>query len=648
MIWTLCFFISLLLLLLAAAVGLRRRFGDLRVGAVLLALVVSAFVAYLPVFLGQYVLSVGLLESLLNTLRIISLDADYLEFQELISGAVGGGFFCRCYLILLGLLHILLPAVAALAAYTILLRCYVEFRLFIINSHKRPLYVLSGLSERTLALAGSIREAQKKSDVVFTGCGETPKNSRLIQRQKYVFHGDGITDLKVKKRALRDVFYFCIGDDEDANLNDALKLIAANGGLPKNAQERVHIFLRCGLPDCDTMVDATKKGSLDIRIFSDSEEIAYRLLQEHPLTEGAKEGEIELLLVGMGDVNLSVLRTACWCGQLDGYRLKIRVAGKDVGEKKAEFLVRYPALAPGGRYDVLYFDCPDGISLQNAVKEHCSNATYVVIDCGSDSRNVELALQLRLAYYRMDPGFSKEPPVFVYLRSSDKSEMIRDLKTSDSKESRRVPYRLRPFGNLSEIYSYGNLVASPLEALAKNVHLVYSDIFSDGALNVEDALTQYNLLEVKKRSNRANALHIRYKLALLGLDYTEDENAEEVDPGAFLSKEKLAKLTYSEHDRWMAFLESEGWTGATMNDVNAYRDAGLAPGRHESTILKMHPFICDFYDLPAVSEALHQKDSTIYDEQLIARIPDILHDRWGVSKRKYRIISSNKNTGGND
>ena len=143
---------------------------------------------------------------------------------------------------------------------------------------------------------------------------------------------------------------------------------------------------------------------------------------------------------------------------------------------------------------------------------------------------------------------------------------------------------------------------------------------------------------MNKRSNRANALHIRYKLFLLGLDYTGSADAEEVDMAQYLTEEKLERMSRSEHDRWMAFLESEGWVGATVEQSKAYQLSGISKGRHNCPLLKMHPYICPYDELKERSDALGLPDSTVYDRELITRIPEILHDKWGITGKTYKII----------
>jgi hypothetical protein len=201
-----------------------------------------------------------------------------------------------------------------------------------------------------------------------------------------------------------------------------------------------------------------------------------------------------------------------------------------------------------------------------------------------------------------------------------------------------MSYDLIAFGCINEVYSCENLLNSDLENLSKNVHLAYEEIFSDGPIDVKEALKRYNLFEVNKRSNRANALHIRYKLRLLGLDYVESDGEVGEELKNYYTKETLDLLSRAEHDRWMAFLESEGWTQSTKEDVYAYRQSGISKGRHNCPLLKKHPYICEYDALKELSIDLEGKDTTVYDEQLILRIPDILGNKWNISKKQYKIV----------
>jgi hypothetical protein len=251
---------------------------------------------------------------------------------------------------------------------------------------------------------------------------------------------------------------------------------------------------------------------------------------------------------------------------------------------------------------------------------------------------MEQGVELRRLFYKVDNTFTNCPPIFCYVQDESKFNVVKDLKTAESKPERKMSYNLIPFGSLSEIYSVEYLVDSPFEKIARNVHFAYAEIFSSGEINKEETLKGYSTFEVNKRSNRANALHIRYKLNLLGLDYTDDMSAEEVDFKKYLTEDLLTKLAISEHDRWLTFLQSEGWTTSTKEDVYAYRESGVSKGRHNCPLLKMHPYICEFDKLEDLSIELEGKNTAVYDFELIKKIPEILGDKWGVAKKSFKII----------
>ena len=89
MIWYICFFVSLALLGLAVYIGVQRHYGELRVGAILLVLFLSACIAYLPVFAELHDAAALVFATLINTLRIISLDAFHLDYYANITQNIG-------------------------------------------------------------------------------------------------------------------------------------------------------------------------------------------------------------------------------------------------------------------------------------------------------------------------------------------------------------------------------------------------------------------------------------------------------------------------------------------------------------------------------------------------------------------------------
>lgn len=642
MIWYITFIAVLLLMILAARLLLAKQLGTLRISLMLILFLLATYLIYIPIFLENYQVIPALFGNLLNVMQVISLDADYLAFYDLIMSRIAPDTVAGLYFFVLGLLHALLPVFSLITAFALLLKFFTNVKIILINADNRPLYIFSHINARSLALAEDIRRTQKKCRIIFAGCGDKDGHAETEKLLDCVITEEDISHLRITFKETRHTHFFCITEDDDLNLNHALMLIDSLKDKGKEAQQKHHIYLFSHMPDMDVMIDSTQKGFTDIQVINENELLIYDLLDRYPLYRSAKDGKINVLLCGNGNLMESALRTILWCGQLDGYALQVNIISEKAAALKSKMQTYFPALS-AGRYHVRYMAHENEIEFAKAVDSIADPITYVIVCNDDDIRSIHQGIYLRRACYKKDAAYSAVPPIFCHIESDDKFDLLRSLRTSETNEARRVSYELTPFGGIKSLYTYQNLVNSDIESLSRNVHLVYEDIFSDSEIDVTGALERYNLFEVNKRSNRANAMHIRYKLALLGLDYTEDETAQEVDLAQYLTEDTLKRLTYAEHDRWMAFLETEGWVTASLEDVDKYKRSGISKGRHNCQMLKMHPYICPFEDLRACSDALGLPDSTVYDRELIVRIPDILHDKWNVSGRKYKIIATDSN-----
>lgn len=636
MIWYICLCLGVLLIALSVRCVLRKRMGELRAGAALLLLLAATYVLYIPAFFRSYDPLAALLADAVNLMQVISMDADYLAFYDLIRQAMPVELAWKCYLLLLGILHIVLPVATAMTAFTFLLRYIANMQALLIDRRGGDVYVFSTLNEHSERLARDIRAAYPTASIVFSGCSDQDGLLKLRRELNCTTHYERIAPRRSGRKS-GEVCYFCISDDEDSNLNDTLRLLDALRAEAVEVQRRAHVYLFSEQRDVETMIDSTEKGSVDIHLIQKSQTAVYQLLDRYPLFNGAKNGSISLLLCGYGRINRAVLHAAAWCGQLDGYRLTIHVICADAAREEKELRSECPGLF-SPRYQIRFYEGDTWADVREQTLRHCPDSTYVVVDQGDDGGNIGTALALRRLFYSVGEDYTNAPGIYVYIADENKYDTVQRLMTPEANTARQRSYDLIPFGGDHAFYTCSVLVDSPIERLAKNVHLVYEDIFSDGEIDVGQALERYNRFEVNKQSNRANALHIRYKLSLLGLDYTDRADVEAVELSQFLREDALERLTRAEHDRWMAFLESDGWQTASIAQVRAYQRAGLSAGRHNCPLLKMHPYICPYDELQACSDALGLPDSTVYDRELIARIPDILGDRWNVAGKTYQII----------
>lgn len=635
MIWIICAVLAVILIVLSVVSGLlKKKDGSLRMVAVLACLFAATFVIYIPIFFSSYDFLLALAGNLVNLIRIVTTDIGVTEFYETIAMETESVLLTRIYAGIAGLLHLVLPAVSALTAVKVLFGCFAYMRLALANRGKKPMYVFSEINERSVQLAKNLKK--QKCNVVFAGSAEDTIMDGSDNRWGFIYKEEPISEIQIRSIKGKDIHFFCISEDEDASLSYCLQLIERFVGESEEDQSHIHIYQFSRHEDFSVYIDAADKGALDVRCFNEYELLVYDLLDKYPLMQYAKD-KIHILLYGLSEINVIALRAVCWCSQLSGYSVKISAVGMGIAQKAEELKARFPGLFTH-RYDIRIYDCAGEGEVADTISRECPDANYIIVCDDSDNATMEQGIMLRRLFYRLDPAFSNCPPIFCYIKEPSKFNILKNLTTAETNPKQKMNYQLTPFGSLQEIYTYEKLVDSDLEALAKNVHLAYEEIFSDGEIDVKEALKRYNVFEVNKRSNRANALHIRYKLRMLGLDYTANPQAQEVAPEAYYTEAAIDRMARCEHDRWMAFLETEGWLPAEKEQVEAYRASDISKGRHNCPVLKMHPYICEYEKLKALSMDLEGKDTTVYDRELILRIPDILGDKWGATGKRYKII----------
>lgn len=640
MSWYICFLIAIIIFIRIAFILVRNnsRFKSVRI---FIDVILASYFMYIPVFSIEFSESNAIIGSILNIMRMISLDASYLDYYEVVYSSIGIEFVSNLYMIILGLLHILIPVFAILTAYDCIVNFLSFMRIELINLRGSDVYIFSEMNDYSINLALDISEKLGcKAEYIFANVSEGYKNrNSLFSKLNYcTMTSDTIDNIDLKIKSKKKIYFLNISENNDENINMTLKLANKYINLPKDKQKQIDIFLFSDSPETDTIVDSMTKGVLGIHLLNPDRLSVYKLFDEHPLYEEIKDDSISLLICGMDNIGVEVLKSALWLGQLANTKLEINVVALNATEKKKQLQLMFPEIF-SDEYNVSFYDTDlQDISFKETLINYCINTTYAVICGNDDEENLSTALYLRRFFLKQDLSVKNMPIIAAYINDNEKAKVITNLKTAESKEERRINYQITPFGGVNSVYTYNLLMNSPVEMLSMNVHLAYEEIFSDSKeINVLEAMERYNMFEVNKKSNRANALHIRYKLWMLGLDYTDDKDVCEVDLDEYLTDDIMKKLTVAEHDRWMAFLRTEGWESATIQDVNNYKSTNLSQGRHNCPFLQMHPYLCDFNRLVNISDSLGLPDATAYDRELIRMIPKILNNK-AINNCNFKII----------
>lgn len=376
---------------------------------------------------------------------------------------------------------------------------------------------------------------------------------------------------------------------------------------------------------------------LKIRFIDEIALFCNNLLFKHPLYElpdGKKD--IFVLLVGCGRLGTQMLKTVAWCGQIKGYTLKIRVLDKKARDIEKEFYSHYPEMR---NYDVKFeeVDIESG-DFETKVSRY-KNTTFVCVATGSDDLNISTAENLFRIFRRNYTGYT--PPIFTRVRKVMKSDNFADKGTFLKDRN------IHLFGTSPSIFSNDTLFNSQLENLAFAVHLSYNWAIDDDktSFNYQRALNDFYTSEYSRRSSMAAALHIPSKLKMCNIEVENgelpsDKNLVEFE-AAIKDENKKLELMINEHERWNAFMRSEGFRTVNFQTVKKYAPITRS---HKDEDAKLHPCIVSWDDLDTLQEeydALQKKLSLKisnfkeYDEKIVVEIPKIIKRANEFSKEGW-------------
>ena len=361
------------------------------------------------------------------------------------------------------------------------------------------------------------------------------------------------------------------------------------------------------------------------------------LLFKHPLydlPDGKKD--IFVLLVGCGRLGTQMLKTVAWCGQIKGYTLKIRVLDKKAKQIEKEFYSQYPEMK---NYNVKFEEVDIESSDFEAKVSRYKNTTFICVATGSDDLNISTAENLFEIFRRNYKGYT--PPIFTRVRKVMKSDNFADKGTF--LDDRNIYL----FGTSNSIFSNDTLFNSELENLAFAVHLSYNWAIDDDktSFNYQKALNDFYTSEYSRRSSMAAALHIPSKLKMCNIavkkgELPNEENLIEFDT-VIKDEDKKLELMKNEHERWNAFMRSEGFRTVKFPTVKKYAPITRS---HKDEDAKLHPCIVSWEDLDplqkeydALQKKLSLKISNFkeYDEKLVVEIPKIIKRANEFSKEGW-------------
>lgn len=450
----------------------------------------------------------------------------------------------------------------------------------------KEVYVFSELNEKSLVLAGDLKEKHKDAAIVFTDVFEDneEKSYELVESAKKLgavcFKKDILVVNFKKHSAGKAISFFAIGSNETENLNQSLKLIETYRN-----RKNTHLYVFSTKMESELLLTAIDKGQIKVRRINEVQSLVNRVLYERgeiifdsaaQAADGTKH--ICAVVVGMGRHGTEMVKALAWYAQMDGYSLEIHAFDQDpLAEEK------FVALAPElmskdyngvvvegeAQYTITVHPGVDvqTISFAREIAK-ISNATYAVVALGNDDVNISTAVNLRMYFERM----KIHPVIHAIVYNSQQKKALTGICNY-----RGQPYDIEFIGDIESSFTEDVIIDSELEEDALRRHLRWGK---------EGEFWGY---EYNYRSSIALSIHSRakQKVGIVGANKADGELTE---------AERLA-LEDLEHRRWNAYMRSEGYIFSGSTDKRSRNDLG-----------RMHHDLIAYADL---SEEEKRKDSKV-------------------------------------
>lgn len=490
--------------------------------------------------------------------------------------------------------------------------------------------------------------------------------------------------------------FFLLNDDFEKNIADALYVLQylkeKSDKFHTNAM--VEIYLRAdeeyAAPLIDTALSHITNILVPVHIIDDNKSAAQHLLSSHPiyypLHQLPMNSKATLNLVVIGDSKCAdwIIREGFWMMSFRNPKIQCKIT--IVSDDPQSTIARLSGSCPG-MFNADNCLGPehkiDDISFASIEKEKSNLSTnslktvlkklilkkdeypYFVVCTDSDSYNLSCAIRIREIMIREYVTTNKisyldSLPIITYkCENPDIAHLSKNMVVHNEAYGNRWynSYVLIPFGSYSERYKWDTIDGGIVNKIAQCIHFEYNSIPIDVDKRdpnaIKDALMNYYGRYYDRDSSFSVALYMPYRLFQCNYDNyrtipthwsIEDENAfftydelsgladrySDVVKRTGENYESLGKL---EHDRWVRWMCSRGWIPASQEAAADYINNGKNP-RQQLYIAKMHPCMCGWGKLDALSKYLHDncenfnKNFKNLDLENVKKTPEFLRIAW--------------------
>ncbi len=429
-------------------------------------------------------------------------------------------------------------------------------------------YYFSGLSDRSFCLAESIADQDKQ--VYFTDLPEDLTGlthlTSACEKKKYSVTSSDILSCLEQAGNEHPTVILLIHENEERNLSNAIRISEQFGG-----EKNVSVYVYASTPESEYLIDEINAGNyrrhlnpMKLRRVLPVRREVYHCLSGEPFFETAVDdrGEkwIRVVIAGLKEYGMEMLRAVLWFAQMDGFFLRV-----DVFDERTDLKEVFTDLCPGiiergnlPRMGEDYYDLRfhPGTKLLPSVLSAALGLSFapsvLFVDSGTDADNIDLSIRLRRFYAGQmiengdypdhGPVSVQKPQILAVVRDDARAALI---DGNSLKNYKGQYFDIRCVGRNSRVYSMERLLFDPVERTAAALH----------GQSLEPS--SFEMHEYYRRSSLASALHQPFRLK-----YVPDEK----------------KAAVTEHRRWCAYMRStEGYRYGTVRDDLAGRHPSLAP-----------------------------------------------------------------------
>lgn len=646
MIWKICFAMAILFVLAGTVVYIIcRKQGASRIQYLGAGVFLASAAMCFPVMNMQENAGIALAMCISHSIRMFVVDTGADDILSMLTRDMLGSMLLP-YKMLAATLYLLAPVFTLGVVLQYFSNTFERLRMRLKKKH--DLYIFSELNTRSLEIATDMWSCAKKAgrrlEIVF--CCSDKKDSVNTDQEKSarklnaVLLPEEIIHVRLNSQRRR-VNYYIISEDDDANVDQTLKMIHdMTGGSAWYNKQRLcqrNVTLHCYAinAEAEILLDAKDKQDLKVVLVDEVRDAVYEQLYEYPLymnqmkTGGAKQNMLTLLIVGGGKAGCEFLKAAVWSGQMISSKLNIHLfdlEGTNLQERLEEECPEL--LAEEGNYQICIHEGDVFSGTMQSELDALGQVDYCVSALGDDERSIRAAVWMR-RHFCAKTGYTK-PFICAYVQSLAKKMAVSEL-SENTRRKTSLSYEIVPFGCGGVYYGNESDAAFVLEYLGLGVQSHYFRLNrGSDAESRRYAVQNFYEKQGNRRSSIANGMHINTKLWEMGYGILRvPENGEELECYrrcvkavdfaeilASLSETERAAYYNLEHERWMAYVRTEGWRlasngGRTLAEIRACYELYCEEFKNQNYLAKMHPALVPIEsDDPSVA-TLQQVDDMI-------------------------------------